>query len=149
VNTRAIAFWATTAVLEFVLLSGGFGELTHQWSTPETVQILGYPAYVLTILGLAKLLGGVAILAPRVPSVLKEWAYAGVVFNMLGAAASHAFSSDFGPFAFHIVVPTLLAVLAVASSALRPRTSTSRTPVSDADGLAGFPSTLAVSPPAR
>ena len=49
---RRIVYWKTTAVLVFTVLSGGAGELLHQWGTLETVQILGYPTYFLTILGL-------------------------------------------------------------------------------------------------
>jgi len=50
-NTRVIAYWVTTGTLAFALLSGGVGELTHQWGTLETVSILGYPVYFLTLLG--------------------------------------------------------------------------------------------------
>jgi uncharacterized membrane protein YphA (DoxX/SURF4 family) len=49
---------------------------------------LGYPAYFLVILGVWKLLGAIAVMVPRFPR-LKEWAYAGVVFNLTGALASH------------------------------------------------------------
>jgi hypothetical protein len=51
-NGRTIAYWTTTSVLVFAMLSGGIGELGQQWGTLETVSILGYPPYFLTILGL-------------------------------------------------------------------------------------------------
>ena len=121
-TARTVAYWTITAVLAFVLLSGGFGELTHQWGTLETVTILGYPAYFLTIIGAWKIVGGIVLLVPRFPR-LKEWVYAGVVFNMTGAAASHAFVSDYGPYAFHVVVTIGLALLALGLRALLPRTS--------------------------
>ncbi len=119
-QARTIAYWATTGLIVFVLLSGGFGELTHQWGTLETVSILGYPAYVLTILGAWKIAGGIVLLIPGRPR-LKEWAYAGIVFNMTGAAASHVFADDFGPYAFHVVVTLGIAALALVSWALQPQ----------------------------
>ena len=59
------------------------------------LQHLGYPAYILKILGTAKALGVLAILSNR-QRTLKEWAYAGFTFDFLGATASHIFSGD-GP----------------------------------------------------
>ncbi|MFN8488596.1 MAG: DoxX family protein [Caldilineaceae bacterium] len=119
INVKAISYWLATAILAFVMFSGGIGELTHNWGTLETVTILGYPAYILTILGVWKILGTVALLVPGFPR-LKEWAYAGLFFNMTGAAVSHAMSNDYGAYAFHIVVPLTFAGLAVLSWALRP-----------------------------
>jgi hypothetical protein len=115
---RRVAYWTTTAIIVFVLLSGGIGELLHLWGTLDTVTVLGYPTYFLTILGAWKVLGAGVLVLPGVPR-LKEWAYAGVVFNMTGAAASHAFAADYGPYAFHVLVTLGLAVVAVASWALQ------------------------------
>lgn len=119
ISAKALGYWLTTAILAFVMFSGGIGELTHNWGTLETVTILGYPAYVLTILGVWKILGTVALLVPGFPR-LKEWVYAGLFFNMTGAAVSHAMSNDYGAYAFHIVVPLTLAGIAIVSWALRP-----------------------------
>jgi uncharacterized membrane protein YphA (DoxX/SURF4 family) len=122
-KTRRIAYWAITAILVFTVLSGGAGELMHQWGTLETASILGYPVYFLTILGLWKVLAGIALLVPGFPR-LKEWAYAGIFFNMTGAAASHAFAGDYGAYGFHIIATLLLAALALASRALLPPSHT-------------------------
>jgi len=84
------------------LVSGGIGELTRNWGTLETVTILGYPTYVLTIIGAWKLIGSAVLLAPGL-GLVKEWAYAGAFINMTGAAASHAFANDLGPGAYHII----------------------------------------------
>jgi hypothetical protein len=73
----------------------------------------------LTILGAWKVVGAIALLIPRSPR-LKEWAYAGIFFNMTGAAASRAFVGDYGPHAFHLVVTLGFAGLALASRALLP-----------------------------
>jgi hypothetical protein len=70
----------------------------------------------MAIIGSWKALGGVAILAPRFP-LLKEWAYAGIAFNMSGAAISHLASGDSVPGA---LPPLVLLGLAVVSWTLRP-----------------------------
>jgi hypothetical protein len=80
------------------------------------VSRLGYPLYLLTILGVWKLLAAVVLLAPRLPRA-KEWAYAGCFFAFTGAAASHfaahsRFLDGFGPL--------IGAAVTVASWALRP-----------------------------
>ena len=77
---------------------------------------LGYPLYFMTIIGVWYMLAGVALLAPRFPRI-KEWAYAGLVINYTGAAASHLAMGD-GVGA--LVAPTMLTSLTVASWALRP-----------------------------
>jgi hypothetical protein len=119
-NAKHVAYWATTVFLAFVLTSGAIGELTQQWGTLETVTILGYPAYVLTIIGLWKIAGSLVLLAPRFPR-LKEWAYAGIVFNLTGAFFSHAAVGDYGVYAYHLVTTGSFALLAIVSWMLRPR----------------------------
>jgi uncharacterized membrane protein YphA (DoxX/SURF4 family) len=118
-NVKHVVYWATTAVLAFALFSGAIGELTRQWGTLETVTILGYPAYFLSIIGLWKIAGAVTLLVPRFPR-LKEWAYAGIFLNMTGAFASHAAVGDFGTNAYHLFATGSLVLLAIASWALRP-----------------------------
>ena len=71
--------------MDILRLPPFFGILKH----------LGYPGYFSVILGVWKVLGSVAVLAPRFPR-LKEWAYAGMFFNMTGAAASHLAAGDPG-----------------------------------------------------
>lgn len=118
-KTKLIGYWVITVILAFVMVSGGLGELMHAWGTLETVTLLGYPVYFLTIIGVWKVLGGVIILLPGLPR-LKEWAYAGMFFNLTGAVASHAFVADYGAYAYHIVVPLVFTLLVIASWALRP-----------------------------
>lgn len=76
----------------------------------EAFAQLGYPGYLLRILGVAKILGGLAILQNRLPLV-KHWAYAGYTFNLLGAAASYVLSGH----AASAAVPLILLVLVLAS----------------------------------
>jgi hypothetical protein len=113
---RTIGYWAATGLLAAAFLAGGAAELTSAPDVVATTLALGYPAYVLTILGIWKVLSVPALLSPRLPR-LKEWAYAGVLFDLTGAAASHAFSGDS---AGKIATPLVLLLIAGASWALRP-----------------------------
>ena len=90
------------------------------------IQHLGYPAYVMTILGVWYFLAGVVLLSPGLPR-LKEWAYAGLIFNYTGAAASHLAAGD-AP--VMLVGPVVFAGLTVTSWVLRPRSSVLGTLVS-------------------
>jgi len=122
-SAKAIGYWATTLFVALELLVGGLTDLLHGREAlvagqpvVAVVTHLGYPVYVLTILGGWKLLGGVVLLMPRFPR-LKEWAYAGTVFEMTGAAVSWwVRGADAGTISF----PLLVAALALASWALRP-----------------------------
>jgi uncharacterized membrane protein YphA (DoxX/SURF4 family) len=114
---KILAYWFITALLAFAMISGGAAELTRRPENVEGMLHLGYPLYLITILGFWKVLGGIAILAPRFPR-LKEWAYAGIFFNMTGAFASHGAVGDG---VGHLVATGLIATLAVASWALRPQ----------------------------
>ncbi len=110
---RSILYWITTALLAFILISGGLWLMA---GTQPMDAYLGFPAYFWQILGFWKVLGGIAILVPRFP-VPKEWAYAGIVFNMTGASVSRIFVGDS---AAHIIVPLVITGIAVASWFLRP-----------------------------
>ena len=113
---KVIGYWLTTGLFAAVLLAAGLAELTSAPAVVETTLALGYPAYFLTILGFWKVLGAPVLLVPGLPR-LKEWAYAGIFFDLTGAAASHAFSGD--P-AGKIAIPLVLLFIAAASWALRP-----------------------------
>jgi hypothetical protein len=115
-RSRAIAYWVTTLLGPASFVVGGMLFLTQGEQQVATLAHLGYPAYLLYILGLWKWLGAVAVVVPALP-LLKEWAYAGFFFELSGAAASHAFAGDgLGP----IVQPLVFLALVVASWALRP-----------------------------
>src|SRR6266851_1122968 len=113
---RPIAYWVTTALTAFVFLSGGAADIARPPFVMEGMTHLGYPAYFVTILGVWKVLGGIAVLAPRLPR-LKEWAYAGMLFDLTGASASHAAVGD--P-AAKIATPLIILAIVAASWALRP-----------------------------
>jgi len=115
-RAMSAAYWTTTILTALAFLTAGAAYLARGDVQAQGIAVLGYPAYVLTILGTWKVLGGLAILAPRLP-LLKEWAYAGIAFNLTGAAFSHAAMGD--P-AAKVIVPLVLLGAAAASWALRP-----------------------------
>jgi hypothetical protein len=113
---RRIAYWVTTALTAFVFLSGGVMDIVQPPELLKGMTDLGYTGYFTTILGVWKVLGGIAILVPGFPR-LKEWAYAGMFFDLSGASASHASVGD--PVA-KIVTPLVILGIVMASWALRP-----------------------------
>jgi uncharacterized membrane protein YphA (DoxX/SURF4 family) len=117
-KAKKIGYWAATGLVAFAFLSGGAMDLAHGPEMVAGMAKLGYPAYFMTILGAWKVLGAIAVLLPRTAR-LKEWAYAGMVFDLTGAAFSHAASGD--P-AGKIITPLVLTGLVIASWALRPET---------------------------
>jgi len=120
-KTRNIAYWTTTILVAFFIGIGGVAQVAHVKETVDGfVHILGYPPYFVTILGVWKVLGAIAILVPGLPR-LKEWAYAGIFFDLTGAAASNASVGGYGAYGFHIIAPLAIAGLLVASWALRPQ----------------------------
>src|SRR5688500_1501743 len=114
--TRTIAYWITTALIALAMASGGAAYLFKADDAVRGLAELGYPSYFVIILAVWKVLGGIVLVAPRLPRV-KEWAYAGIAFDLSGAAASHAAIGH--PIA-KVIVPLVLLAIAVASWALRP-----------------------------
>ncbi len=115
-NPKVIGYWIVTGVFCAVVGFSGFAHFTHLEHMVEAMTHLGYPLYFMTIIGFAKMLGAIAVLVPAQP-LLKEWAYAGLCFNLAGATASHAFSGD--PLS-HTVRPAIVLGLCIASYLLRP-----------------------------
>jgi hypothetical protein len=86
-----IIYWTSTIWLALGMLSTGAVQLFKGKTGAggvDSITQLGFPVYFLTILGVWKILGAVAVLIPKFP-VLKEWAYAGFFFAMSGAIFSH------------------------------------------------------------
>jgi len=111
-----IIYWVTTGFLAFGMLAQGFAQTFHTKGYVDLIVHLGYPIYLLTILGIWKTLGVAALLIPKFP-LLKEWAYAGFFFAMSGAVFSHIASGD----SMNDVAPSLfLLILTVVSWYFRP-----------------------------
>ncbi|HZP48998.1 MAG TPA: DoxX family protein [Vicinamibacterales bacterium] len=116
-TARAVGYWAATIFGPASFVVGGVLHLAHGPDVMATLQHLGYPAYFATLLGVWKLLGAAAIVAPGLPRV-KEWAYAGFVFDLTAAAASRAAVGDgLGD----VIAPLIFLALVLASWALRPQ----------------------------
>jgi len=111
-----IIYWVATIWLSLGMVSTGIVQLIKMKEEADMFSRLGYPEYLLTILGVWKLLGVIAVLAPRFPLV-KEWAYAGFFFAMSGAIFSHLAMGDG---AKELFGPALLIILTVVSWYFRP-----------------------------
>ena len=111
-----IIYWIATIWLALGMLSTGIVQLFKVKEEVDIITHLGYPVYFLTILGIWKILGVVAVLIPKFP-LLKEWAYAGFFFAMSGAVFSHIALGD----AVKEIFPSLLLlILTVVSWYFRP-----------------------------
>jgi DoxX-like family len=118
-----IIYWISTIWLALGMLATGTLQLFKVKAEGavappgvDGITHLGYPIYFLTILGIWKILGVVALLIPKFP-LLKEWAYAGFFFAMSGAAFSHIASGD----SMNEIFPSLLLLtLTVVSWYFRP-----------------------------
>jgi len=122
-RSRSIAYWTTTILVAF-FMTGGVAQLMQYRANPHgVVPELGYPMYFFAILGVWKILGAITILVPGFPR-LKEWAYAGIFFDLTGAAVSCAAVGGYGAYGFHVLAPLIIAGLTVASWALRPQSRT-------------------------
>lgn len=115
-NYRKIGYWAATGLLAFAFGFGGAMDIAQPPDVLAGMAHLGYPAYFATLIGVWKVLGAIAIVVPGFGRV-KEWAYAGIVFDLTGAAVSHAASGDD---AGHVLTPIVILGIAVASYVLRP-----------------------------
>ena len=115
-KAKTIAFWTTTIFGPTSFVIGGVMGLLGGEQVAAGVQHLGYPMYFAAILGFWKLAGAIVITAPGLAR-LKEWAYAGFLFDLTAAAISHAAVGDG---AADIVSPLVFLALVVASYVLRP-----------------------------
>jgi DoxX-like family len=109
-------YWITTALITAEGAGGGIADLLRSPPFYPVMIDLGYPPYLATILGTAKLIAAAVIAAPALPR-LKEWAYAGLSINFIGAMASHV--------AMHrsltnVIAPAAFLALTLTSWATRP-----------------------------
>jgi uncharacterized membrane protein YphA (DoxX/SURF4 family) len=112
---KTIVYWIVTGFVVLENLVGAQWDLVRNDMVTKIFNELGYPMYLLTILGIWKILGGITLVIPRFLR-LKEWAYAGIIFNYTGAIASHLFVLD----AKSAISPFIFAGLTLVSYFLRP-----------------------------
>jgi hypothetical protein len=113
---KLIWYWIITILLSFCIFFGGLAQALQLKGVLEGFKPLGYPTYFISLIGIWKMLGVIAILVPKFP-LLKEWAYAGIFFTMTGAVISHIASDDIK---VQIISPIVLAIFTVFSWYLRP-----------------------------
>ena len=147
-RVRRIAYWVSTCYVALAMFFGGVSEVLDaslhvQFSSigiATVVAVLGYPLYFVYIIGVAKVLGAVAIVVPRFPR-LKEWAYAGLIINMIGAMLSWLIVTviqgvpippGYGSAIFHVFNTLHLILLIIVSWWLRPESRTLGTIVRNA-----------------
>jgi hypothetical protein len=104
-----VYYWTVTGLFGAFML---FSAIPDIMVVPEAVEMvsgqLGYPAYIIPFLGVAKTLGVIAILIPGFPQI-KEWAYAGLVFDLIGATYSGFASGTADASAVFMILPFSLA----------------------------------------
>ena len=107
-KTNKIIFWVSTIPVAGMMLMSSFMYLSHSAQVMEGYKTLGFPLFFINLLGTAKLLGSIALLQPMFAK-LREWAYAGFTFVLIGAAWTHIASGVGSPI-FPIVLLLVLAV---------------------------------------
>jgi uncharacterized membrane protein YphA (DoxX/SURF4 family) len=105
-KTQKILFWSITGLLSLGMLMSGFMYLSKNPQIVTGFNLLGLPMYFVTLLGVAKLAGAIALLIPKFET-MKEWAYAGFTFTFTGAVWIHIATGT--PFAGPLIALILLA----------------------------------------
>ena len=86
-------YWVVTGLMAALMFMASVPDVLINPQAVAVFKHLGYPTYLLPFLGIAKLLGVLAVLLPG-PRALKEWAYAGLFFDLVGALYSHLSAGD-------------------------------------------------------
>jgi hypothetical protein len=124
-KSHKVIYWIATVWLSLGMASTGIVQLIKMKAEVDNFNSLGYPIYLMTIIGAWKIAGVIAVLIPKFP-LLKEWAYAGFFFAMSGAIISHIAVVHGG---VQVFGPALLLVLTVVSWYFRP--ANRKTPVAN------------------
>ena len=111
---RKVIYWASTGLLAALSVFAAFIYLSGSPQAVEGFAHVGYPQQLRIMLGIAKLLGAIALVVPRLPTV-KEWAYAGFTFAWISASVAHFLAKD-GSTAF---IPLVLLVFLFVSYVTR------------------------------
>ena len=111
-----IIYWVTTLWLALGMTSTGIVQIIKMDEEVQNISNLGFPVYLMTLIGIWKILGVIVVLIPKFPLV-KEWAYAGFFFTMTGAIISHL---AIGEPIVKTFPPLLLLILTILSWYFRP-----------------------------
>lgn len=115
-KTHVIGYWVCTILMVFFFLPGGVLYLMRAPQAVEGVRHLGFPVYFVVFLGVWKVLGSIALVVPGF-ALVKEWAYAGMFFDLTGAAVA---SAAVGGAWWHVATPLAIILILYGSWALRP-----------------------------
>jgi hypothetical protein len=113
---KVIGYWVCTVLIVFFMLPGGIFYLMRAPAAVEGMRQLGIPVSVVVLLGVWKVLGSIALVVPGF-ALLKEWAYAGIFFDLTGAAVVNAAA---GGAWWHVAAPLVITLILYGSWALRP-----------------------------
>ncbi|WP_298261577.1 DoxX family protein [Bradyrhizobium sp.] len=111
-----IVYWVTTVLTALLFAAPGLALVLRDPHFVAEMTRLGYPGYFLPFLGIWKILGAIVVLVPGA-RYLKEWAYAGMIFDIAGAVVSRAAAGDHG---LEFVLPFIIACIVALSWGLRP-----------------------------
>lgn len=112
-----IIYWIFTALMAVGMFASGMQQILHTKEMVEMTTQLGFPLYFITMIGVWKILGVIAILIPGF-KLVKEWAYAGLFFVMSGALISHLATGDYEVKA--ILGPLFQSIFIILSWYFRP-----------------------------
>ncbi len=115
-RTKLWLYWACTGLVVFAFLPGGVFYVVGAHEAVAGVMRLGFPAYFVTFLGVWKVLGSIALLVPGM-GLVKEWAYAGMVFDLTGAVVAVVAT---GGVWWHVLAPLVVLAILVGSWWWRP-----------------------------
>lgn len=111
-KTAKITFWVSTTII-FLFESVASALTSHSQLAIQGITSLGYPVYFVTILMVFKVLGGLALMIPKVPGRVKEWAYAGFAIDFICAATSIVIVMGFS--LSGVILPIICMILLVLS----------------------------------
>jgi len=112
---KKLAYLITTGIVSLVMIAGGIADIVQPEAVVKEINKLGLPLHMMTLIGGWKVLGGLALARPRMQPI-NEWAYAGIFFDLTGAAYLHFAVGDVAG----VAPPLVFAGLLVASYRLRP-----------------------------
>jgi hypothetical protein len=128
-----LGYWIAVGLFSALYTFSSFMDLTGIGPAEATLAHLGYPAFVGTLLGVWKAGAVVTLLAPGLPR-LKEWAYAGIMFDLTGGLVSHLSVHDPLP---KPIIPVVFLGIALTSYFLRPAGRKLESPATEAKSSAG------------
>jgi hypothetical protein len=114
-KAKTVGYWLSTVAVALAVGPGGVAQALRAPQVVDGISHLGYPLHFIVLLGVWKALGAIALLVPGF-ALVKEWAYAGLFFDLSGAVVAIAARDELR----HIALPVVLVALLVTSWVLRP-----------------------------